>query len=115
MFLMVNKGCMPVPHRPERVPKDPRLFFYFGNQDPRPPRNRLYIDLTTGIRILLELPDLLRVSTVPISRGPCRLSVYRARGTDFDLASLRVCGSPVELARDGGDGDAEVVVVDRPR
>ena len=98
-----------------RLPKDPRLFLYFGNQHPRPPRNRLYIDLTTGLRILLELPDLLRVSTAAISRGPCRLSVYRMRGTDFELASLRVCDSPIDLARDGGDGGAEVVVEDRGR
>lgn len=104
---------MPTHHdRRERGPKDPRLFLYYGNQRPRPPRNRLYIDLEGGLRILLELPDLLRVSTIPISRGPCRLSVYQARGTDFDLRSLRVCGSPIDLARDGGDGGAEVVIAD---
>lgn len=95
-----------------RGQKDPRLFLYYGNQRPRPPRNRLYIDLETGLRILLELPDLLRVSTVPISRGPCRLAVYQARGADFDLMSLRVCGSPIDLARDGGDGGAELVIAD---
>jgi hypothetical protein len=95
-----------------RVRKDPRLFLYFGNQNPRPPRNRLYIDLEGGLRILLELPDLLRVSTVPISHGPCRLSVYQAGRRDFELRSLRVCGSPIDLARDGGDGDAEIVIAD---
>lgn len=95
-----------------RFRKDPRLYLYFGNQRPRPPRNRLYIDLETGLRILLELPDLLRVSTAPISRGPCRLAVYQARGTDFDLRALRVCSSPIDLARDGGDGGAEIVIAD---
>ena len=101
-----------MPTRSDSSRASPRLFLYYGNQNPRPPRNRLYIDLETGLRILLELPDLLRVSTVPISRGPCRLSVYQARGTDFELRSLRVCGSPIDLARDGGDGDAEVVIAD---
>ena len=71
--------------------------------------------VTIELRILLELPDLLRVSTAAISRGPCRLSVYRMRGTDFELASLHVCDSPIDLARDGGDGGAEVVVEDRGR
>lgn len=98
-----------------RGQKVPRLFLFFGNQRPRPPRNRLYIDLEGGLRILLELPGLLRVSSAAISHGPCRLSVYQARGTDFDLRALRVCGSPIELARDGGDGGAEVVIDETAR
>lgn len=87
----------------------------FAQQRPRPPRQRIYIDLDSGLRLLLDLPGVVRLTHGGIPAGPCRLSVYRPVAADHILAAARVCSDPEELARDGLDLDFVVELVDGPR
>ena len=84
----------------------------FAQQRPRPPRQRIYIDLEGGIRMLLDLPGVVSLTHGGIPAGPCRLSVYRRVATDYTLAQARVCGDPVDLARDGGEPMFDLITVD---
>jgi hypothetical protein len=87
----------------------------FSRQQPRPPRQRIYIDLRTGLRLLLDLPDVVRLSHAGIPAGPCRLSVYRLGRADFMFEQARVCQDPVDLARDGGELCVDLDVVELER
>lgn len=87
----------------------------FTRQRPRPPRQRIYIDLQTGLRLLLDLPGVIRLSHAGIPAGPCRLSVYRLDRADFLFEQARVCQDPADLARDGGELRIDLDVVESPR
>lgn len=83
----------------------------FTRQRRRPPRQRLYLDLETGERLLLDLPGLVRLSYAGLPAGPCRLSVYRRGLADYVFEQARVCGRPADLARDGGELLVDIVLV----
>lgn len=87
----------------------------FTRQTPRPPRQRFYIDLMSGQRVLLDLPGVLSLSYGGLPAGPCRLSVYRRGPADYTLEQARVCEHPADLARDGGDLRVEMLIVDDVR
>lgn len=91
------------------------VIFDFTRQRPRPPRQRIYIDLQTGLRLLLDLPGVIRLSHSGIPAGPCRLSVYRLDRADFLFEQARVCQDPADLARDGGELRIDLDVVESPR
>jgi hypothetical protein len=88
---------------------------HFGHQRPRPPRQRIYIDLESGQRLLLDLPGVLSLSHGGLPAGPCRLSIYRSGPADFTLEQARVCDKPADLARDGGELQIDILVLDDQR
>lgn len=85
----------------------------FTRQRPRPPRQRIYVDLQVGLRLLLDLPGVVRLSHAGIPAGPCQLAVYRLGRPDFLFEHARVCQDPADLARDGGELELDVHVVER--
>lgn len=88
------------------------IILRFDRQRPRPPRERFYIDLESGHRLLLDLPGVLSLTHGGLPAGPCRLSVYRRGPADHTLEHARVCDEPADLARDGGDPQLDIVVQD---